>query len=86
MPLRNALERHAGQCRDILRSKHVEQGRMVLQHLIDLPIQVHNEPMPKWLAAARPEGLAVGLIQSVASPTGVVPEWTREVRGEVKAA
>jgi hypothetical protein len=55
--LRDALERRAGQWRDILRSKHVEQGRMVLQHLIDLPIQVHNEPMPKWLAAARPEGL-----------------------------
>jgi len=44
--LRAALERRAGEWRDILRSKHLEQGRMVLQHLIDLPIRVHNEPMP----------------------------------------
>ena len=32
---------------------------MVLQHLIDLPIRVLNEPKPKWVAAARPEGLLV---------------------------
>lgn len=32
---------------------------MVLQPLIDLPIRVLNEPKPKWVAAARPEGLLV---------------------------
>jgi hypothetical protein len=30
--------------------------------------------------------LAAGLPQNLASPTGVVPEWTREVPGEVRAA
>ena len=29
--------------------------------------------VPKWVAAAQPEGLTVGLIQSVASPTGNTP-------------
>jgi hypothetical protein len=29
--------------------------------------------VPKWLAAARPEGLTVGLIQSVASPRALAP-------------
>jgi hypothetical protein len=83
--LRQVLERRAGDWRTILRSKHVEQTRLVLQHLIDLPIKVPNEPMPRWLATMKPEGLTVGLIQSGTSPTGVVREWTRPVPGEVPA-
>jgi hypothetical protein len=59
---------------------------MVLQHLIDLPIQVHNEPMPKWLAAARPEGLGVGLIQSVASPSGNSNLYFGQVRVRLRPA
>ena len=60
---------------------------LILQHLIDLPIRVENEPVPKfmkkgdergqltwkngrWIAHTRPDGLLVGLIQSVASPGG----------------
>lgn len=59
------------------------QARIVLQHLLDLPIRIHNEPKPKWMASARPEGLAVGLIQSVASPTGIAPITVFAARGKV---
>jgi hypothetical protein len=71
--LRAALEARRADWREVLRGPHIAPARTVLQHLIELPIRVHNEPKPKWLAAARPEGLAVGLIQSVASPTGFEP-------------
>jgi len=27
-----------------------ERLRLVLQHLVDLPIRIHNEPKPKWIA------------------------------------
>jgi hypothetical protein len=60
-----------------------EPTRLVDDDGTVLPIG-DNEPW--WEADVQPEGLLVGLIQSVASPTGVVPEWTREVPGEVKAA
>jgi len=29
----------------------------------------------RWKAAVKPEGLTVGLIQSVASPTGFATRW-----------
>ena len=45
-----------------------------------------TEDTGKWAANTRPGGLLVGIAQSVASATGVVPEWTLEVPGEVKAA
>ena len=91
--LRAALELRTGQWRDVLRGQHIAQARLVLQHLIDLPIKVHNEPVRnyikkdggrgagsarrfingKWVAAVRPNGLMVGLIQNLASPTGFEP-------------
>ena len=49
----------AADWRHILRGPHVAQARLVLQHLVDLPIRVMNEPKPKWIAEARPKGLAV---------------------------
>ena len=70
--LKAALELRSADWRDILRGPHVAQARLVLQHLIDLPIKVINQPVPKWMAAVKPEGLTVG-IQSVASPTGFEP-------------
>ena len=71
-------------CDGVLRGPHVEQARTVLQHLLDLPIRVMNEPKPKWMAAARPEGLAVGLVQSEASPRGPGRFYT--LRGGARAA
>ena len=79
--LKAALELRRGQWRDVLRGPHIQQARLVLQHLIDLPIKVHNEPAPKWMTRTRPGGLLVGLyqghntylIQNVASPTGFEP-------------
>ena len=71
--LRAALELRTANWREVLRGRHVAQARVVLQHLIDLPIRIQNEPTPKWVAAARPTGLLVGLVQSVASPTGFEP-------------
>jgi hypothetical protein len=68
--LKAALELRTADWRNILRGPHVQQARLVLQHLLDLPIRIHNEPKPKWVAAARPEGLMAGLVQSVASPRG----------------
>jgi len=53
--LRAALELRAGQWRDILRSrKYVAQARTVLQHLIELPLKISNEPKPKWMTKTRP--------------------------------
>jgi len=68
--LKAALELRTADWRTILRGPHIHQARTVLQHVIELPIRVHNEPRPRWVAAARPEGLTVGLVQSVASPHG----------------
>jgi site-specific DNA recombinase len=67
--LKAALELRSGQWREVLRSQHIAQARMVLQHLVDLPIRIHNQPKPKWIAGVRRNGLAVGLIQNLASPT-----------------
>lgn len=58
--LKAALELRTADWRDVLRGPHILQARTVLQHIIDLPIRIHNEPKPKWIAAARPEGLLVG--------------------------
>ena len=74
--LREALRLRGGQWRDVLRGPHVAQARLVLQHLIELPIQIrwdHNTP-PKWATKSRPGGLLAGLIQNVASPSGIEPE------------
>jgi site-specific DNA recombinase len=71
--LRAALELRTADWRTVLRGPHVAQARLVLQHLLDLPMRVFNAPKPKWIAAAKPEGLAVGLVQLVASPPGFEP-------------
>lgn len=68
--LRTALELRKGEWRNLLRGPHVQQGRLILQHLLDLPIRVMNEPTPKWVAQTRPGGMLVGLVQSLASPRG----------------
>jgi hypothetical protein len=38
-----------GEWRDVLRSKHIGQARLVLQHLMDLPIKILNQPIPKYI-------------------------------------
>ena len=71
------------QWRQILR-QNPKQARIVLQQLVG-PLHVwHSEQ--KWTGVPKPEGLLVGMVHGLASPTGVVPEWTREIPGEVKAA
>ena len=57
--LKAALEFRKGEWRDLLRGPHVAQGRLILQHLIELPIRIPNEPKPKWMARTRPGGLLV---------------------------
>ncbi len=86
--LRAALHLRGTQWRDVLRGQHIQQARLVLQHLIDLPIKVLNQPVPtfikpgdvrgterigKWAVNTRPGGMLVGLVQNVASPTGFEP-------------
>lgn len=34
--------------------------RLILHHLSDLPIRIHNEPAPKWMTQTRPGRLLVG--------------------------
>jgi hypothetical protein len=74
--LKAALELRSGQWREVLRSQHIAQARLVLQQLVDLPITIHNEPKPKWIAGVGRNGLAVGLICNVASPTGTANSCT----------
>jgi site-specific DNA recombinase len=75
--LKAALELRSGQWRDVLRSpQHVAQARLVLQHLIELPIRLFNEPKPKWMTQTRPGGMLVGLVQSMASPPGFAADGT----------
>jgi len=33
----------------VLRGKHVQQARLVLQYLLDLPIRIANQPVPQHL-------------------------------------
>lgn len=54
--LKAALEFRKGEWRDLLRGPHVAQGRLILQHMIELPIRIPNEPKPKWMTKTRPEG------------------------------
>jgi len=69
--LKAALDLRTGEWRRILRSEHMSQARLVLPHLVELPIRIHNKPKPRWIVDARPNGLAVGMaVQNVASPTG----------------
>jgi len=52
--LKAALEFRKGEWRDVLRGRHVAQARLILQHLIDLPIRIPNAPAPKWMTKTRP--------------------------------
>jgi hypothetical protein len=45
--LRATLELRTADWREVLRGKHVQQARLVLQHLLELPIRIMNEPKPK---------------------------------------
>ena len=81
--LRAALQLRGAEWRGVLRSKHVEQARVVLQHLMDLPIRVINEPLPSyikrgdqrgiWKARTRPNGMLTGIVPKGTSPTGFEP-------------
>ena len=81
--LRAALQLRGTEWREVLRSKHVEQARVVLQHLIDLPIRIINEPLPSyikrgdqrglWKAQTRPDGMLTGIVPKGTSPTGFEP-------------
>jgi hypothetical protein len=68
--LKAALELRKGDWRGLLRGRHVAQARLILQHLIDLPIRISNEPVPdfikrgKWKAKTKPGGMLVGLVLS----------------------
>jgi hypothetical protein len=55
--------------------------------LIGPLVLTDDSQRPDWIDAEAEikDGLLDG-IHDVASPTGVVPEWTREVPGEVPAA
>ena len=52
--------RRADEWRQILRGQHMQQARMILQQLVELPLRVFNERQPKWLATGQPEGLGLG--------------------------
>jgi site-specific DNA recombinase len=47
--LRAGLDARCQEWRAILRNQHVGPARTVLQHLVALPIRVHNEPMPDYI-------------------------------------
>ena len=73
--LRAALKLREGQWKDVLRGPHVAQARLVLQHLVELPMKIrfdYDKP-PRWVTQTRPGGLLSGLIQSLASPPGFEP-------------
>jgi hypothetical protein len=87
--LRAALKLREGQWKQVLRGPHIAQARLVLQHLIDLPIHVMNTPrpsyikagtqgterIPTWGAHTRPGGLLTGLVQKLASP--IYASWNQ---------
>ena len=68
---------------DVLRTKHIAQARLVLQHIMDLPIKILNQPISpyikrgdmrghenlKWGVNTRRGGMLVGIVQNVASLT-----------------
>ena len=73
--LRAALKLREGQWKQVLRGPHIAQARLVLQHLIDLPIHVMlprpsyikvgtqgTERIPRWEARTRPGALLTGLV------------------------
>jgi hypothetical protein len=84
--LKAALQLRKGEWRDLLRGPHVAQARLILQHLIDLPIRIPNAPKPKWMTKTRPGGLLVGLVQSLASPTGAARYFSRELHRSLRKA
>jgi len=75
--LRAALELRRGDWRKLLRGEHVQQGRMIVQHLMSLPIRIFNDPVPRWMTTTRPAGMLVGLIEGLASQS--TPTWNQIV-------
>ena len=87
--LRAALEQRIDHWREVLRGPHIAQARTVLQHVVELPLKILNEPIPtyikesmkrrnqgKWTTNVRMEGFLVGLmIHNVASPAGFEPAF-----------
>lgn len=80
--LRAALRLRGTEWRDVLRGKHLPQARLVLQHLMNLPLRILNQPVPgyitkgdtrgtenigKWGVETRPGGLLVGLVYGIPS-------------------
>ena len=39
----------------------------------------------RWDAPVAPDSLLDGLVHDGSSPTGVVPEWSRQIPGEIPA-
>ena len=75
--LRAALALRGREWRATLRDRrYVQPARVVLQHLVQLPIEIDRVsfgPPPRWATQTRPGGLLVGLIQTGMSPTGFEP-------------
>lgn len=79
--------------REVLRAKHIPQARLVLEHLIELPIKILIQPVPtyikrgdtreteniEWSAQTRPGRMSVGLVR-MWRPQGDVHEWVRRRR------
>ena len=71
--LLTALEHRAQDWRRVLREEHPRLSRIVLMQLMG-PLEVHHsEQVPHWVAEPRPQGLLVGMVHELASPTGFEP-------------
>ena len=79
--LKAALELRTADWRAVLRGAHVSQARTVLQHLLELPIRIHNQPKPSWIANVKEAGLLVGMpgYSRLASPTGTALALEAEI-------
>jgi hypothetical protein len=51
-----ALRLREGEWRDVLRGPHIAQARVVLQHLMNLPIKVLNQPVPSYITRGDTRG------------------------------
>jgi hypothetical protein len=51
--LKAALELRTADWRHVRRGPHVQQARVVLQRLLDLPSRVHSAPTPAYRGAKR---------------------------------
>ena len=58
----------------VLRGKHLAQARLVLKHLLTLPVRITNEPAPAWVEASRKPSARE------ATWTGTGWRWTCEAK------